>query len=71
MKTRLALWKCEKCGRVWKQHSSMKRINSGMTFCIATLDTDEESDGMPCGSLALLVKEGCWKKVFKREVMPK
>jgi len=60
MKTKLAMWKCEKCGRVWKQQSSMKRFNSGMMICGWTY----------CSGIALLVREGCWKKVvdtFKGE----
>jgi len=51
MKTKLAMWKCEKCRRVFKLQSSMKRINSGMVWCFI------------CGGLMLLVREGFWKKV--------
>ena len=57
MKTKLAMWKCEKCSRVWKQQSSMKRFNSGMRFCTGL-----------CGGISLLVREGYWKKVVVLKV---
>lgn len=51
MKTKLAMWKCEKCGEIWKWVSPMKRIDSGVHKCPF------------CSGIALLVREGFWKKV--------